>query len=158
MKKFLTLIAAVMVFGVSLAKAETVLVPAGRGANILQTDAYGGVLVATSSFSAGVATACVTNSSTSPFCTGVFSGIYISSDAGTSFVDIYDSTTAAIVPNDAQFLFRVYTATVTTGQSTGATAGTWNWMQHPARFSNGLVFKPSVATLNKVSVFYWKRQ
>lgn len=165
MKKFYMLIAAVMVFGCSyLAWAgEVVNVPTSKGSNPLDSASYGGVDIATSSFSSSFATAClgapVTSlASTGSFdtCTGVVQGVYISSSGNADFVDVFDSTTGAITPTDDKFLFRVYSSSGT--PPNGIPTGTWTWLNYPVRFNNGLVFKPSAATLNKVSVFYYRRR
>lgn len=157
MKKVTMLTAAVMMLAYGWVKgADVLLVPSGRGSNVLQSNDYGGVDIATSAFTVGFATGCVVTTAF-PFCEGVIHGVYISSDNANSFVDVFDSTTGMIVPTDDKFLFRVYTATTQVSGTNGVN-GTWAWMQHPVRFSKGLVFKANVATLNKVSVFFWRRR
>lgn len=161
MKKFYALIAAGMVFGCAYLSwaGETIYVPGANAANPLDSASYGGVEIGTSAFSAGFATGCIVSTGIGPnfaaICQGVIHGVYISSDNLNSFVDVYDSTTGAITPTDDKLLFRVYAGTAAVGAS-GGVNGTWTWLNYPVRFKNGLVFKPSVTTLNKVAVFFYR--
>lgn len=152
MKKLYTLIAAVLVLGCGsmVMAADSVNVPSANGANPLDSAAYGGVDYATSSFSAGIATGCLN-------CVGVINGMLISSDTVNDFVDVFDSTACNITPGDDKLVWRVYAGTSTVAFS-GGSIGTISMLQYPIRFTNGLCFRPSVATLNKVTVLYYKRR
>lgn len=156
MKKFL-LIAAVMLAGVSVVKAaEVVNVPSAVGANPVFTADYGGVDYATSAFSTAYTTACNN-------CTGVVYGVIISSDVNPDFVDIFDTTTVAGIPGDANFMFRVYvdSSNVAIGAGTnlvGGARGTTYMLPYPIRFLKGLAFKANTGLLNKVTVLFYRRR
>ena len=155
MKKYLLtasiMLATAMVYAGPL--RDTPVGPAGA----LATADYGGVLYSTNAFGPVVVntgvnstTACITAANFA--CHGVFYGVIFSTGDTSNFVDVFDSTsTDAGVRQGA--IVRLFNVNASTG-GVGAFAAGFSGVPKPIRFSEGLIVRPNVATLNSVTTLY----
>jgi len=86
-----------------------------------------------------------------------FYGITFSTGLATDFVDVFDSTS---VLNNGSAIMRMYNVTNTTAAVVGGMIASGFASPGPPgipiRFKRGIIFRPSVATYNSITVYYWK--
>ena len=126
---------------------------------------YWGVDYATASFTAALTTTTLEGGTTS-YHRGeftVFGAEFSTGTCVTEFVDVFDSTNAwaAHNGNERGNIHRWYNVHQTTGNLSGTSAAPcagFSGPKYPVRFRNGLMFRPSVATLNFIRIHYLKRK
>ena len=160
MKKYL-LIAALVMLGTSVSHAEQRDTPTGP-LQALATADYGGVMYATAAFGplsgTGVAVTTVV-----PSGQGVFYGVLFSTGPGSTpaFVDVFDSTFSPTQFSDesGMRMARLYNLRDSTAALAGEflTTSGFTGPPWPIQFKRGLLFRPSVATFNCITVLYYKK-
>lgn len=170
MKKFLMATAVMFCVGV-LVHADRRLVPnAETGA--LATADYGGVDYSTytmnflvSGLGVGYGTATFNGANGVPFNTfgtlfpsvgGVFYGAFFSTGSTFDFVDVWDSTSADITKNKTAD-WRLYNVAASSG-GWGAFSVGFSGLPKPARFSKGLIYRPSRADFNSFGLYFYAHE
>jgi len=150
MKKLLVslTVLALGLVGLAEAKSRTVGSPKHATGVALQTADYGGFDISTSVTSAthSTATLHIGNSSTGPGGSGVFAGVIFSesSTGAQEYIEVFDSSVTLNASNS--LIARIYNVEGSTKGFVGP--------KYPIRFKNGLIWKPSVATYDIITVLY----
>lgn len=150
MKKLMFVSALFVALSMSIAEADPLRKTPRGESEALATADYGGVDISTSRFSASHATVTLTGR-------GVVYGAFFSSGAATDFdfVDVYDATATIVSANF--HIARFYNVENTTSATTSTALG-FSGPPRPIRFNRGLIWKPSVATYNVITLHFYKEQ
>lgn len=170
MKKFILAISVIVGLTMkAFATGPQWSVPEGDSQQMIQFADYGGVQIATSAFSLNLTTVTILSAPSSTDTVrgrSVVHGVIFSTGNCGDFVDVYDATSTVVLFNQGsptvagfQPTARFYNVSNSTSASSSAgVCSGESGPKRPIRMSKGLLFKPSSAAYNIISLEYWKEE